>query len=408
MTQNKKILSSGFWMLCFNAFFFFMSFNMILPELIIFIGTIGGEEYVGWVIATFTLTAFLSRPFSGKIADNVGRKWVMMFGSAIAAICSLLYIGVEEFALWLGALVTPVYVFLCIRFLHGMSTGFNPTGASAYLADIVPNHKRGEALGWLGFAGSLGMAAGPSIGAWINQIWGYDIMFLISSFTAILSMLFVWNMAETLPREHKNKFTSRTIFIRKSDFYEPIVLIPTIAFTLYAFAFGAIYTLIPLRTEYLGIGEYRGLFFTVYVGFTTFTRIVAGKLSDKKGREPVILIGLGLIVMALLVLGWAKSLIPLLIGGIFFGLAHGIVGPTVSAWVADKAYENKRGRAFSTMYMGMELGIGAGALISASLYSNRPEMYFPTFAVMAFLNILAFIVVWQAMKRNKKLEKQAE
>ncbi|MDO5510421.1 MAG: MFS transporter [Weeksellaceae bacterium] len=404
MTKSQTIFSAGFWKLCFNAFFFFLSFNMILPELIIFIGTIGGEKYVGWVIAVFTLTAFLSRPFSGKIADNVGRKWVMMFGSGVAALCSLLYIGVEETALLIGGVITPVFVFLLVRFLHGMSTGFNPTGASAYLADIVPNHKRGEALGWLGFAGSLGMAAGPSIGAWINLRWGYDVMFIVSSVMAIISMLFIWNMVETLPKERKKRFTASTVLVRVNDFYEPVVLVPTVAFTLYAFAFGAIYTLIPLRTEYLGIGEYRGLFFTVYVGFTTFTRIVAGKISDKKGREPVILAGLALIVIALLILGMAKSLFPLLLGGIFFGLAHGIVGPTVSAWVADKAHEKRRGRAFSTMYMGMELGIGAGALISAYLYNNSPDMFFPAFAVMAFLNVLAFVVVWRALAKQKRLD----
>jgi MFS family permease len=87
----------------------------------------GGAEHKGLIISLFTLTAGISRPFSGRLTDRVGRIPVMVFGSLVCVICGFLY---------------PVFVtvvpFLLLRLGHGFSTGFKPTGTAAYIADIVP------------------------------------------------------------------------------------------------------------------------------------------------------------------------------------------------------------------------------------------------------------------------------
>ena len=96
---------------------FFMSFNMIIPELPDYLTSLGGEDYKGLFISLFTLAAGLSRPFSGKIADRVGRIPVMIFGSVVCIVCGLLY-----------PVLTSIAGFLFLRFFHGFSTGFKPTG----------------------------------------------------------------------------------------------------------------------------------------------------------------------------------------------------------------------------------------------------------------------------------------
>jgi MFS family permease len=120
-----SFFSLDFFILCFSSFLFFASFNMIIPELPSYLTSIGGGEYKGLIISLFTLTAGLSRPFSGKLADKVGRKPVMIFGAGICILVSLLY-----------PVITSVAGFLFLRFVHGFSTGFTPTGISAYVADI--------------------------------------------------------------------------------------------------------------------------------------------------------------------------------------------------------------------------------------------------------------------------------
>ena len=111
----------------------------------------GGEDYKGLIISLFAFTAAVSRPFSGKLADQIGRRPVMIFGTLAAAVSSALY-----------PFISGLFAFFLLRLIHGLSTGFKPTGTTAYLADIVNDKNRGEALGLLGMSGSIGMAAGPA------------------------------------------------------------------------------------------------------------------------------------------------------------------------------------------------------------------------------------------------------
>ena len=80
-TSSSKIYTSQFWFVCLSALFFFASFSMIIPELNDYLSSLGGAEYKEFVISLFTLTALISRPISGKLADLIGRVPIMMFGS---------------------------------------------------------------------------------------------------------------------------------------------------------------------------------------------------------------------------------------------------------------------------------------------------------------------------------------
>ncbi|MFM8832448.1 MAG: MFS transporter, partial [Cytophagales bacterium] len=92
MTGAKnKIYTTQFWLLCLSSVLFFASFNMIIPELPDYLTKLGGAEYKGLIIALFTVTAMFSRPFSGKLADRLGRKPVIIFGALVCVLCSLLY-----------------------------------------------------------------------------------------------------------------------------------------------------------------------------------------------------------------------------------------------------------------------------------------------------------------------------
>jgi MFS family permease len=78
--KNQPIFTLQFVLLCLSGFLFFGSFNMIVPELPSYLDSMGGGDYKGLIIALFTVTAGLSRPFSGKLADKVGRIPVMVVG----------------------------------------------------------------------------------------------------------------------------------------------------------------------------------------------------------------------------------------------------------------------------------------------------------------------------------------
>lgn len=79
-TADTPYFTFQFALLCVSNFLFGTSFNMMIPELPGYLTLLGGAEYKGLIIALFTLMAGISRPFSGKLTDTVGRVPVMIFG----------------------------------------------------------------------------------------------------------------------------------------------------------------------------------------------------------------------------------------------------------------------------------------------------------------------------------------
>ena len=68
-TPTSRPYSIGFWLMCLSSFLFFLSFNLLLPELPDHLTRLGGGECKGFIIALFALTAAISRPFSSKLAE---------------------------------------------------------------------------------------------------------------------------------------------------------------------------------------------------------------------------------------------------------------------------------------------------------------------------------------------------
>ena len=361
-TAAPRTYTLGFWLMCLSSLLFFMSFNMLLPELPDYLTRLGGADYKGYIIALFTLTAGISRPFSGKLADTVGRIPVMVFGSLVCFVCGFFY-----------PFTGTVAAFLGLRLLHGFSTGFKPTGTAAFIADIIPLERRGEAMG-LGVAGSVGMAAGPMLGSWLAQQFSLDVMFYCSSGLALLSLAVQGTMTETLPKAQRQRFSWRLLrFEGWHEVFEPRVLAPAVATLLCLFPFGAVLTVVPDQSRLLGlVGEDKGLFYTCYTGASLVVRLLAGRTSDRYGRVPV-LIGSSLVIVAALVLLALAESVPLfLAGAVLFGLGTGLNSPTLYAWTVDLSHPERRGRAVATMYIALEAGIGLGALLAGWLYANEP------------------------------------
>jgi MFS family permease len=365
-----------YFLLCLSSFLFFSSFNMIIPELPSYLSSLGGEDYKGLIIALFTLSAGLSRPFSGKLADKIGRIPVMVFGAVVCIIASLAY-----------PIITSVAGFLFLRFMHGFSTGFTPTGISAYVADIVPFTRRGEAMGIQSLFGSLGMAAGPATGGYIGSIWGIQPLFYTSAFTAILSILILIRLKETVSQPEK--FHPRLLNLKRDELIEKRVLAPSLVLFLTVFSFGAVLTIVPDFSEHLGILN-KGLFFAVFTLSSLGIRIIAGRASDKYGRIPVMLVACLSMGISMFLIGFAESKAMFLFGGVIFGASVGMNSPTISAWTIDLSLDQFRGRALATMYIALESGIGVGALVSGYVYANKSGNFPLVFSIAGIFSFIAF------------------
>ena len=355
---------------------------MMVPELPGLITQLGGAEYKGLVIALFTLTAGLSRPFSGKLADTVGRVPVMIAGSLVCVVCSLLY-----------PFVTGVAAFLGLRLLHGFSTGFKPTGTAAFLADLIPPDRRGEAMGLLGIAGNLGMAAGPALGGWLAQEISLNAMFLASSGAALLSVLVMGRIRETLPVAQRQRFRPGLLRLRANEIIEPAVLGPALVMLLTVVPYGIVLTLIPDLSDRLGLAN-RGTFFTVFTLASLAVRFGSGRVSDRYGRVLVLKVSSALLVVGLGLIAMAHSVSGLLGAAVVFGVAVGMNSPTVYAWAIDWSHDARRGRALATAYLALEVGIGAGALLAGARAGTNAARVGLAFWVGAGAAAMAFGVLF--------------
>jgi len=385
---SPSLRSKEFALLCLSSVLFMASFNMIIPELPAHLSKMGGAEFKGLIISLFAVTAGLSRPFSGKLADLMGRKSVMIFGAMAAAICSALY----PFA---GGLVS----FFLLRFFHGLSTGFKPTGTTAYLADIVSDKNRGEALGLLGMCGSVGMAAGPAIGSAVANSFGINYMFALSSITGLISAVAVFTMSESV--SNPKRFQLSMLKIKRSEILEPRVFSSSLVMLLTTYSFGMALTIIPDFSDHLGVAN-RGLFFTVMLIASVITRLYSGKASDRIGRAKMLLFGTGVLAVAMLLLTLTGNKPMFYFSAAIFGIATGVNSPTLFAWTVDLANPANRGRAISTMFIALELGILSGALVSAEIYANEPERFAFAFASGSLLAGCAALFLMRTLREKSQ------
>jgi len=391
LQTSLPLYTKGFIVLCMSHVLFGASFSMIIPELPSYLTSLGGADYIGLIIALFTLTAGFSRPFSGKLTDTIGRIPVMIIGTGVCVICSLLY-----------PFVGGVAGFLLLRFFHGFSTGFKPTAATAYAADIVPVHRRGEAMGILGVSMNVGTSGAPPIGSYIVINYSMDAMFFVSSIVALVSVLILIGMKESL--KDKQKFKPRMLLLRKEEIFHPAGITPAIiTFSLY-FGFGAILTIVPNQCTYLGI-ENKGMYLGVLTASSILSRLFAGKVSDIYGRLPVLKVALFFVICSLIFFGYANSPFWIFFSAGLLGFSFGISSPAMFAWAIDRADPTMLGRVLATVYIALEAGIGIGALLSAAVYQNNVDNFARSFWVIAAVSAVGFIYLLTVKKESPFIPK---
>ena len=375
--------------MCLAMFFFMTSFNLILPELNNYISILDGADKKGLIITLFTISAAISRPFSGKLADTIGRKKVIYLG----IICSFFIMLIYPFSY-------SVLFFLILRFLHGFSAGFAPTGATALLTDLIPEKSRGHAMGIWGTFISLGIGVGQTLGSWIYLSFGFTILFLIGALFSLIAFILVFWIKETLV--NPQKFNFKLLRISWKDVFEPNVLPAAFVMLLSAMCSGMIFVLTPDLSTYLGISN-KGFFFGIYVIATILIRLLTSSLSDRIGREKTLLIGCFILVISMLLVGTSNSIVSYIFAAIIFGIATGITSPTMFAWTADLSHEDRRGVGAGTMFIALEFGIMFGALLTLVSYDSTKSTIFITFLIGAIMATIACIYLIVIIARKQKV-----
>ena len=380
-------LKTNFWILSFSMLFFMISFNLIMPQLNDYLTELGGSTYKGLIITFFTIAAAISRPFSGKLADLIGRKKVVFMGYLMAVIIGALYLSANS-----------IFFFLLLRFFHGFAVGFAPTGATALVTDILPVEIRGKGMGIWGMFVSLGIGIGQYLGTPLYSLVGNDGVFLSAVICVLISIVLMNYVSETL--EKKSSFELQQLKITKRDVIDVNVLPAAIVMFLTAMCSGVVFVLTPDVSEFLHI-QNKGWFFFFYVLTTMIVRLFAGNISDKYGRKSVLLVGVILLTLSMFLLTQVKTVSMYTFASIIFGLATGVNSPALFAWTADLSHKDRRGVGAGTLFIALEVGIMMSSFLTLFFYKNNLETVFKSFYIGAISATLALCYLFFELRKKR-------
>lgn len=147
--------------------------------------------------------------------------------------------------------------------------------------------------------------------------------------------------------------------------------------------------LLPVYAFELGAsGFYIGLVFGAFSLSRTFFLPYFGRLSDKKGRKPLIVAGL--LAYALISIGFilSKNVETLIIIRFVQGISSGMLIPVIQAYVGDITTEGSEGLSMGmfnmSMFFGLSIGPLAGGMINEYFSLNT------SFLCMGILALLGF------------------
>ncbi|TAE94483.1 MAG: MFS transporter, partial [Runella slithyformis] len=257
----------------------------------------------------------------------------------------------------------------------------------------------GEATGMLGIFTATGMSLGPTIGSYLTLWFNINVMFYTSSALALLSILILFNLQETL--QDRKPFGLHLFKVGWQDVFEPRVTSVFIVMLLVAFSSGVVVTLAPDLSKALQVGN-KGIFFTIYTVASLVIRVFASKTSDIYGRVPVLIASSSVLMIGMAFLGYYQTPLGFWVAAILFGVASGLSSPALTAWAVDLSNETHRGRALATMYIALEAGIGIGAWWSGWYYAGQLKNMAFTFYVSAFLALISLLyLAWYQHKTRR-------
>lgn len=85
-----------------------------------------------------------------------------------------------------------------------------------------------------------------------------------------------------------------------------------------------------------------------------------------------------------------------------YGIATGMLSPSVTAWTIDLSKPGQRGKAVATMYICLEVGIGLGALLAGSMFVADVNTIPAIFYVCTGVTFAALLYLWFGYKAKQK------
>lgn len=352
---------------------FFTALSPILPH---YRGALHlSKSDIGILSGAYALGSLVVALPAGLLASKFGPRKVVFCGLALLAVASTLFGGAGSLFILEGT-----------RLLQGVAGALLWSGGLTWLLSSSPASRRGEALGIAVGAGVLGSLVGPAIGG-AAVAFGTGPVFTATVLVSLGFAVVVSGIPDASLANHTE--ISQTM----SRLRRPPILEGFVVLFIPASCFGLLAVIAPLKLASLGAPA--GMIAAVFMT-TAFIEAVlgpiAGRASDRVGRQRPYAVGLAICGAALLLLALAPSL-AMSVTALLVSSFGGVLCVTPGmAFLSDNALRLSlhQGMAVAISNMAWSSGQAAGGIL-AGVLSSWAGYSLPLFAVLAFLLAAALV-----------------
>lgn len=304
-------------------------FVMILPLLPRRFDNLGaGVEALGVSAMAYALAGIVTAPVMGNLADRFGRRPIVLFSLAAYVL---------TFAGYLLAISVPLLIL--IRGLAGLFTAGLIPAITSIVGDQAPEDRRGQWIGIVNGGASVGWIVGPLLGGLLYDRFGYIVPFSISiamGFGALLLALFFIHETYIPP------VRSAQLHATHKSGWQALPARPTF-FLLMLITFGVLFAWAFIEPQFMfyayddlgWTSSQLGIVMSAYGVTFMLGEFALGRLSDRLGRKPVLVLGLALFSAQFAGLLIFRDATWIVLSFSLAGLGNALYDPALSALILD-------------------------------------------------------------------------
>lgn len=375
---NRNILFTGL-----TSFLTDTSVKMVYSVMPMFLLSIGASKTsLSLIEGIAESTSALVKTLSGFWSDKIGRnKPFMLIGYGLSALIIPLY----------SFVVSPFQV-LCLRFVERFGKGIRTAPRDSLIAGSVTNGETGRSFGLQKAMDNSGAIAGP-LAAFVLLIFfpdNYRLIFILAGIPAVLGILV---LALGIKEARK---TDATLFkkFHFKDFPRKYYLFLGIIFI---FTLGnSTDALLMVKANEVGVKvAFIPLVYLVTSVVSVTLAIPLGTLSDKIGKEKIMVAGFLIYAIVYFGFGITGSIVTIVSLFALYGLYSAATDGIQKAFVSDMIDKNKQGTGLGIYNALLGVTLLPASLIAGLLYdrvnSHIPFYFGAATAVASALLMLLFI-----------------
>jgi DHA1 family multidrug resistance protein-like MFS transporter len=361
----------------------FISQSFLYPVMPLYASKLGASVAdVGLIVSIYSYGTAIGMIPVGILSDRYGRRGFLVAGLIIYTLVPFLY-----------PLASDPAELMAIRAVHGIGQALFIATVLAAVVDLAPAANRGIAIGWYTTATQSGLTAGPPLGGLIMNLISYEAAFWTSSIVSLVGLCFVLARYRTLPKTQEN---APPITFSWGWLTNKFIWGALLTSFFIAIGVGTIGSYIPLYALSYGINEIgAGVILMATFLTSALFRAPAGKMSDKIGREPIILWGAAICIVSTALVSQVHSLVLLCIVGLLFGTGMGTTMSSSMALNADHSPPGIRGLAMSFYACSFQVGNAFGPTMMGMVAgaSNMETMFLACSGAMILGMVAVFFLI---------------